>query len=362
MSVKNFILKGLMASLLGSLLFIGGCDCNGPVIVNKESFMLAYIDTGERIRVRYSNDGLTWQSATLQGGIADANIGTASSDDAVGSVRLMGHNGNVAKLHVRYGIGADVWDNSDIVYDSEPTPRGEAPRIACSATNRWLFTNLGGSNGYTPTVRLYNSSSKTFSDVSPTAQNLNMGNLVGWRAPSIITMRTRVLLGYLRFSGIGDVGTLADMQIMQGVTDASGVPAWSNASTFNVQEPGFGPPQTIPAFAHDHTNIYLAVVRKSISNNSLRLFIYASPDGSSWQLSETLDQVPQVSNPVGLRIGIAAHSNGTKLVMFTGGGAPKMYRTTGSGWNEVPAGNVFGSNTPNWYRFSLIAAGRPPTQ
>lgn len=356
LSRKRRIVLGVAAS---GLLFWGACDgCNGGVTA-KESFMLAYIDNSpsERIRVRYSDDGVSWTAATLQGGIADAGISAAASADGLGAVRILAHNGGVAELRFRFGVGADVWDPSDVPFGSEPQPRG-TPKLAYATTNRWLLTNL---SGYTPTVRLYNNTTRSFSDVSPTATQLALGGLNVFSAPAIVTGGTRVLLSYMRFSGLSETAQPQDMKILPGDVDpTSGVPTWSNAYTFSVAETGFGPPRAWPAFAYDHTNFYLGTVRRATSGGNLRLFIYSSADGASWTLHQTFDQLPQVPNARTLRIGIAAKSDGTMLTMFTGGGSVGMYRTTGTGWSQIGSAAAFGSDMPNWYTFALIAAGAPP--
>jgi hypothetical protein len=197
--------------------------------------------------------------------------------------------------------------------------------------------------------------------VSPGAAALNLGGLNVLSAPAIATRGNRIVLAYLRHSGIGNAAVLQDLQILKGSDVAGGTPTWSPATTFSVTEAGYGPPLTAPALGHDTRQFLLGVVRQAASGTALRLFIYGSPDGTSWSLVRTCDLVP--ATPAnGLNVSLAGKSDGTLVVMFTAPGVASLVRYTNSaGWSALSSGAIFGTDLPNWYPTALIRAGEPPT-
>jgi hypothetical protein len=342
-----------------ALTAVGGA-CNG--ITPKETFMLAYIDNASpgRIRVRHSDDGTVWSVGDPRSGIADAGIGAAAGEDPVGLMRVLVHNGNIARFHFRFGIGAQDWDYNDHVAGTDPRPRG-VPQIAYGASPGWLVTDIGGISGFVPTVHWYSSNNRTFTDVSPSSSDLNLAGLNVHAAPAIMSRGGRVLLAYLRHSGIGNNAVLVDAQLLRGDIGTGNAITWSPATVFNPPEAGFGPPLTRPALAHDNNNYYLATVRRANSGNALRLFIYSSPDRVTWTTARIFDQVPTVTTPEELNVGLAGKSNGVMVLMFTAPTVAKMYRSPGGNlWNEIPANIVFSGSTPAWFRSALMAAGQPP--
>jgi hypothetical protein len=356
--------RGLLLAVVAVTASCNWCP-PAPVVPPKESFMLAYVDSTQRIRVRYSDDGLSWSLGDPQSATADAGIGAAASEDGVGVTRILVHNGNVGRFHFRFGLGPQVWDATDKqpgsaadVPTAAPSMRG-VPQVAYGSSPGWLVTNLGGGSGFVPTVLRYSSSSGTLTDVSPGATELNLGSLNVLQAPAIVSHAGRVVLAHLRHNGIGNSATLADLRILAGNIGSGGVPTWSAAYTFNPSETGYGPPVSRPALGYNNRQFLLGVLRQATAGGALRLFIHGSNDGLSWLPVRTFDQVPP-QPPDALSVGLAGKSDGTMVVMFTAPGVAKMYRSTGGGWSEVAGTVVFSLNTPNWYPVALISAGQPP--
>jgi hypothetical protein len=352
--------------ILVTLAFLPRCRPSQvvPQIPPSESFMLVYVDRAspaERIHVRFSNDrGQTWSLGDPQTATAGDGVGAATSEDNVGLMRVIVHDGNISRFHFRFGLGPAVWDATDQRPTPPPSQRG-VPQITYGGSPGWLVTNLGGGSGFVPSVLRYSSSTRTFTDVSPSAAQLSLGALNVLAAPAITSRGGRVVVAYLRHNGIGNTATLADLQTLSGTVGPGLTVTWSNATTFTLSEPGFGPPISRPALGHDNRQFLLGVVRPATtSGGAPRLFIYGSPDGQSWTPVGTFDQLP-TQPPDQLNVSLAGTSDGTLVVMLTAAGVAKLHRFTGSsGWSEVPAGNVFGSELPNWFLTALVTAGRPP--
>ncbi len=347
---------------------VSGGSC--PKIPPKESFMLAYIDRSPdagHIRVRYSEDGLSWTLGDPHTALADRGVGAAASEDATGLQRILVHNGNVARFHFRMGIGPQIWDSSDQQVEPPPRPRGN-PQVAYGSGpgwSGWLVTELGGQSGYVPIIYRYDATYRSLTDVSPGPESLSLGALYVLEAPSIVSRRGELVLAYLRHDGWGDNASVVDLQVLRGSVGAQGTVVWNPAFALSVPQPGYGPPVSWPALAYDNKEFLMGVLRRADADGVLHLFIYGSLDGASWSLVRRFDQVPASGDLNGPQVRFAGKSDGTTVVMFTNtiDGVARLYRyRNGFGWSEVAANSVFGGDMPASYPPALIVAGKPAPQ
>ena len=351
---KQYKSNRLVVFALISILCIvaAGCrDCNG--IESKESFMLVYVDTNEHIRVRYSDDGLSWSLGNLEGATDDAGVGATASLDGVGMTRVIAHTGGVSRLRLRWGVGPANWDASDRDVD-------DVQRVAASITyadsNLLLVTGLGQTNGVS--VYSYESTSRQVVDRTPTG----LSGLVNQYARhiQIFNHDGLLLVGFLRYSGYGSQGSPVGVELIVGTSTHSAPVNWTQAIQFTNTEPGYSGVVSGPCFSHDTAKVYMGVVRQSTASSTYKLFIYSSTDGITWQLHDSMDQIPFVDE---VQVRIAVQSSKKVVAGFMGGqGTHAVYRkNTDGSWTRIPDGSLFGSDTPSFVPFALISAGRPPT-
>ena len=189
--------------LLLACFAVSGADCPPrprPVIKANDTFMLAYIDSNEKLRVRWSSDGYRWEDGDLDArGVFDNGIGAASSDDVIGATRLLAYPSLGGRLTIRMGIGA-VFDGTDRTFDN--VFAGGPPSVAYASTNHWLITTVGGSQNQQGLVHDWDASARVLTPVTPSGlAGLQNDRLV--RPPQIAARGGRVVAGWMRWTPSG---------------------------------------------------------------------------------------------------------------------------------------------------------------
>ena len=137
---RKRVIAGL-CMLIWIAIALSGCQCNGPVIRSQESFMLAFQDRDERVWVRWSENGQTWSLATLEN--AGTDRGVAAAADQLGIVRLIAYPHLAVGLSLRFGIGADAWDTSSLILESDEAGNrvrvSSALSVVYARAGRWLI-------------------------------------------------------------------------------------------------------------------------------------------------------------------------------------------------------------------------------
>jgi len=377
----NFIqrFKVLLVPLVLALVTSNCNRCNGVTITPHEAIQLTFIDSGEHIRVRYTDDTISWSSATSLAALADAGVGASASPDVAGTSRVIAHNGSVSRLKLRFGLGPDTWDTNDVTYNNILPHR--RPTIVDLGGSNYLLAMLGGSQNSQAVILKYNHSSRQFSDVTPTGL-ANLNNSMLHNSPAMLYLpplsvagRTqgRVVVAWLRHSVMG-TSSPADTQIVAGEVDSSGNVSWRGAVSYNAMfpDPDYKTPHSEPSLSHDQRVFNLTVIRKfehvqsdgRIVEGPENLYSYASSDGISWYAPRMINA--QVIAPGGAFVEIAYKTDCTGVmaiipITVSEIHAPTVYRFTQNPRQVLLQSlqTVFGPNLPQQRQFSLITTGRP---
>ena len=321
---------------------------SAALIRANDTFMLTYIDSNERLRVRSSSDGYRWQDGTLSAaGIFDNGVGSASTDDPIGTIRMLAYPNVGGRLTIRAGLGT-VFDSTDRTFNDVSTHG--APAIAYASTNHWLITTLGGSLNQAAVVHDYDALTKTLAPVALSGvTGLANNRLV--RPPQLAARDRRVVLGWMRWTPQGQNVSPGPVQLVVGNAQSGGGVQWTNVVNFTTAEAGFTGPLTDPALAHDGARFLLGAVRGRGADR--HVFIYQSPDGLTWQ---PYDDVAIAASEV-YTVRVAAHDGGNMLVGVTRPGGAEFWRKARGEWESL-RGAVTGPRRESHWAMSLLAPGR----
>lgn len=355
-NIRQFVL--LPRSILLGLLFVAGilsimATNHGPTITigPNDTFMFSYIDRQEHIRVRWSQDGWRWEDADIQtGSIHDTGIGSASLVDNVGVTRWLAYPNISGRLVLHAGIGA-VFDSGGGRTFNNVSTHG-APSMTAISSGHWVVGTLGGSLNQAAVFHVFDDQNNLIA-ITPT-NPAAIGNNQLVRPPQIMSRNGTFVAAWMRWQAVGTARVPLDIRVLRG-TDTGGTINWQGGSQFTNSESGFGAALTDPALTHDGNNFLLGVIRQQNGTNKQFLFIYRSSDAVSWTLSEKFE----VHIGTGTTVRIAAHGSEKMFVGVNDTGSASFYRKWKGEWETVRGANVFGTQRPNWYRFSIIAAGRP---
>lgn len=352
----------LPRSILLGLLFVAGIfsiiGSNGPIINGpllsigpNDTFMFSYIDRQERIRVRWSQDGWRWEDANIQtGSIHDSGVGLASSVDNVGALRWLAYPNISGRLVLHAAIGA-VFDSGGGTNFNNVSTHG-APTITEISGTNWVVGTLGGSLNQSAVFNVFDAPS-TLTDITSTIPATVQNNQL-LRPPQMISRNGTFVAAWMRWQVVGTNRVPINIRVLRG-TDSGGTINWQGDSQFTITEAGFSAALTDPALTHDGSAFLLGVIRRENSTNDEYLFIYRSSDAVTWTLSEKLE----VPFGTGTTVRIAAHGTEKMFVGVNGTSSASFYRKWKGEFESVRGANVYGTRRPNWYRFSIIAAGRP---
>lgn len=391
---RTMLTRTQVALILLLLLIFGittGVSTNPPRPPEpRESFMLAYIDNNERIRVRYSNDGVTWNAASLSGAIADAGVGAGASSDNVGLSTILSHGGAIARLHLRFGVGADNWDGTDRRYDAI-SPR-RRPTIVNIGNNHYLIAFLQNDEFR---IVNYDHSQSTFADITPTPAPAGLQNNGLHNSPAMAYRDGRVVLSWMRHEQPGNPSP-RDVQVLGGDVNQSGQVTWTNTFTLSLRAMSRWSAHKIlaePSLSSNRNAFSLSIMHawacpergcfatdECFRGAETEVMLWTSDDGYRWyegtgkaglkRMSPYDPPLPEVQHTQICRevfvegVFEIAHGceNSVAVFMFppTKGGN-RIYRrgwNPETEWQEITAASVFGAQIPEIRQFSLITMGR----
>lgn len=335
---------------LAGILAIMATTPPGPVLEDvSKPFVLSYVDTSFRLRIRWSDDGMNWNTPSAVAtppidrapGIAANTAGVvylAIFDDAASDARFI------------TGIGPDTWDSTTTLVGN-----GYRPEIQSGTS----ITYISGQNWATA-FRRQNSAKLRMFDMTSTVRDFGpeitpvigtVNNSVSDK-PAIVNMNGTVLMSWL----MND-----QLQMVTGTVQGGSI-AWDAGYRFDqtVVESGFGPPEGAHDLASDGTNFYLAVVRQRdpLPGEQLQrhfLFIYTSTNGLNWTLLNSDQQVRLAQS-----LGLAARGTDDILAMVSVQATQLppafVHHFDGSNWSNIDPDDVFGTNPMNkGHDFTLYA-------
>jgi len=372
-SARRPILVALFCVVVAAL----NCAPNaGGTLQPHPAFQLTYIDQNQQVRVRYSDDGLTWASGALTA-TADAGVGASSSPDVVGLSRLVADGGLTSRLRLWFGLGPGTWDATPVTL---PTLRpGRRPTIVDVGGSRYLiaFVPL---NAQSFELWLYDHGTRQSSQVSVSG---GVGNDLVHASPAMAYLPAdpaagrnwgRVALAWGRYQNAAstdpfEIRTLYAALNPQGPVVTGGgffVIKSDSLDSFNY----FGPIPPLlsePALAHDHTQFFLASHQRfygvqPVSRPAEYVRIHTSPDGQNWTTRSWIDFTgTRIQNDPG-RVEFALQPDcRAVLVIIPNNGAPahaQLHLPAGAN-QTIPPADIFGTDLPAVRQFALIATGRP---
>ena len=299
----------------------------------KKPFTLAYVDTNWKLRIRWSDDGTNWTSASGGNPNIDRAPGIAAND--AGVLYLAVFQDAISDAKFMMGLGPATWDsNPSTVGNGHRGDIDSGTSITHVEGQSWLVAFRHGNQAR---VFEFDSSSGTRdfgSDVTPVSAVTN-NNLDD--RPAMVNRNGRLIVSWLM--------TNKQVQMVTG-NIVSGAPVWDAGYLFNTPESGFLAPEGAHDLAADDQNFYLAVVRERVpeSGQILKrffLFIYTSTDGQHW----TTLTSREVKIPTALSI--AARATDDIVAIVTAPAFNKALRFDGSSWTFLDNNVVFGSNLNN---------------
>lgn len=323
----------------GILLFVvlfgavGLGDCSPPTTEVNKPFTLAYVDRDWQLRIRWSDDGMNWQSSSGGNPSIDRAPGIAANDAGVTYLAVFSDALSNAKFMM--GIGPAAWDSTPhTVGNGHQGDIESGTSIVHLEGQKWLVAFLHQNQ-----ARVFEFDSSTGvrdfgAEVTPvsavTNQNIN-------DRPAMVNQNGKLLVSWLL--------TNKQVQLVTG-NIVSGAPVWDAGYLFNTPEPGFLAPEAAHDLATDGQNFYLAVIRERVpeSGQVLKryfLFIYTSTDGQRW----TKLTSQEVKKPESLSM--AARDKDDIVAIVTAPAYNKALRFDGSGWSFLDNNAVFGSNVNN---------------
>jgi hypothetical protein len=317
------------------------------VLSPKETYLLAFVDRNERVRLRTSADGLTWSDDTPpQLSLGDNGAGVSASQDVVGAIRHLAYPNVAGRLQVRVGLGNGNWDSGDV--DLNVRPSGRPTEVPIDA-NHSLFASLSGGRAVFHKVDVKR---RTVTDVTPTGVGTILNSNLR-RTPAIARMRNRIVVAWQRFSSNEPSGQPREIQIVAGDVSAAGAITWTHAYTFPTN--AYGNAISQPTLTHNHESFLLGLVRTPKG----RVFIvHSSRDGVLWTEEQNFIVGPP-GDPIDTTAELAARSDGTMVAAFVGPSTRQAFRYAGGQWNPLEAGSVFGSSQPHARPFGLVSVGGP---
>lgn len=354
-------------------------DCapnSGGTLQPHPAFQLTYIDRNQQVRVRYSDDGLTWASGPLTAQ-ASAGVGASSSPDVAGVTRLVADGGLMSQLRLWFGLGPEHWDATAIAL---PTLRpGSRPTIVDIGGSRYLIA-LVPPNGESFELWLYDHGTRQTTQVPVSA---GLGNDQLHASPAMAYLPAdpaagrnwgRVALAWGRYQNANSAEPF-EIRTLFAALDPQG-PVTTGGGFFVIKSDSldgttyFGPiPHLLsePALAHDHTRFFLASHQRFVgvqptTRPAEYVRIHTSPDGQSWTTRSWIDFTgTRVQDDPG-RVEFALQPDcRAVLVIVPNTGDPahaQLHLPSGANQTIAPS-DIFGPDLPEARQFALIATGQP---
>lgn len=324
-------------------------SCTKPIqdiVQTRHVFSIGYIDTNWRLRIRWSEDGVNWNSASGSNAYIDYGPGIATD----GAAYLSVFGDSIAQAKMLMGTGPEHWDAS-------PTTIGGG--YSGEIRSGTSIAHLGGTNWIV--AYLHSNQAKLMTlDTSPAVRDFRTtvtpvsgvtnSNVID--RPSIANRNGRLVASWLMENRL---------QIVPGNVQ-NGAPVWQAGYVFdsNFAEAGYESAVGAHALAQDGEKFYLAIVRRRdpLPGELVRhyfLFVYTSDNGEHWTklAQREIAKIPH-------SLGIAARGPSDIIVIssyqYTELGNTVAYRFNGSSWANLDGTILFGANSmANGHDFTLFA-------
>jgi len=355
-------------------------NCNGCPNTQLEShpaFQLTYIDRNGHVRVRYSDDGLTWSEGSID---ADAvnGVGASSSPDAAGVNRVVATDEGGANVRLWFGLGPANWD--DVPTPLNDLAPGARPTIVDVGHNRFLIAFVRtGSTSFELWKHDRGSGQNTQVSLNLTSnEGLHFSPAMAFLPADTAAGRAtdRVAIAWARYTAPGEtepfeIRTMVANINAQGAVSLAGGGFVIRTDSLDVNDPSNGPvPHLLspPALAHDHTKFILASHQRLfgiLPPNRPPEFVqmHNSADGESWEVDNFINFVSGslvLQNPGQIEFAVQANCR-MVLVMLptTTNEVFAQIRLPDGTDQRIDNDDIFGANLPADRQFTLIAAGRP---
>jgi hypothetical protein len=352
-----------------------GCPST-PTLQNHPAFQLTYLDRNSAVRVRYSDDGVTWADGNISA-LDNAGVGASSSPDVAGVTRLVAHGNGAASLRLHFGLGPETWDANPVALPNlSPASR---PTIVDIGGSRYLIAFLPP-NSRAFELWLYDHAARTTTQIPVSA---GRGNDSLRYAPAMAFLPRdranpgdggRVALAWARYahpnsSEPTSIRTLYANITQQGTVAVGGgffVIDTDSLDSFNYQGPI---PHLLspPVLAHDHTKFILATHERFYGIQPTTrlphyLQMHTSPDGEVWRTTNFLQFTGTRSQDDASLLEFAVQPNCTAVLVIMPLGTATVHaqlHLPNGNDQTIPAADVFGNNLPMERAFTLITTGRP---
>ena len=333
---------------LAGVLSIIATSPPGPIVQQiSKPYVLAYVDTNWRLRIRWSDDGETWMTASAATPTIDRSPGIAANP--AGLVYLAIFDDTVSDARFIMGIGPASWDSTTLLVGNGHRPEIQSgTSIAYLNAPHWLVAYRHQNSAKVVTFNDSNNVRDFGPEITPVPGTVNL-NVTD--KPAIANMGGRVLVSWLMNN---------QLQMTSGTVQGNTV-NWDTGYLFNatVTASGFGPPIGAHDLATDGTNFYLAVVRQRDPRPGEQLqrhflHIYTSPNGLNWSL---LNNDQEVRVPQSLGLAARATNDLMAIVSFQATQVqPAFVYLFDGAWTDIPNADVFGTNPINaGHDFTLYA-------
>jgi hypothetical protein len=347
----------------------------GSTLQPHPAFQLTYIDQSGQVRVRFSDDGLTWASGTLSAQAANG-VGASSSPDVAGVSRLVADGGLMSQLRLWFGLGPEHWDAAAVAV---PTlrPAGR-PTIVDIGGSRYLIAFLPP-NAESFELWLYDHNTRL---ATPVAVSAGVGNDQLHASPAMAYLPANPALGrnvdrvalawgrykYPNSTEPFEIRTLYAAISPQGAVTSGGFFVIKSDSLDGTTY--FGPvPHLVsePALAHDHTKFFLVSHQlftgvQPTTRPAEYVRIHTSPDGQNWTTRSWIDFTgTRVQNdPSRVEFALQPDCRAVLVIVPTTADPShaQLHLPTGTD-QTIPPTDIFGADLPAASQFALIATGQP---
>ena len=355
-------------------------NCNGcpnTQLENHPAFQITYIDRNGHVRVRYSDDGLTWSEGNTD---ADAvnGVGASSSPDVAGVNRVVATDEGGANVRLWFGLGPANWDDVPTAL-TELSPAAR-PTIVDVGHNRFLLAFVRtGSTSFELWQHDRSSGQNTQIPVDLTSnEGLRFSPALAFLPADAAAGRPsdRVAIAWARYSSQNqsdpfEIRTLVANIDAQGAVSLAGGGFVIRSDSLDATDFRNGAvPHLLspPALTHDHTKFILASHQRFfgvLPQNRPPQFVqmHNSADGITWEVDNFLNFVPGghiQDDAAQLEFAVQVNCRAVLVILPTTTNEVLAQIRLPDGTDQrIPNDAIFGANLPADRQFALIATGRP---
>jgi hypothetical protein len=354
----------LSAALLGA---IGLTACQTPLPNAAPHFSLIYRGADGNLHVRWSADGNTWQNpASFPAPQSSANgPGQGGTPNGLSQMAVFRRGTTLLRLSA---IGASEYGSSPPDVLESNVSVNSAVSVAFLGSGNWLLAHRSGSDAVLK--RWTGSGAPTVITPTPGIANLCVpDNLSGPIGPKAMVLNDRFIVGFCQTDTQGS----DTLKFLTGTISPSGQPAFGPVVTFQQQESGLQPARAKTfALGHDGSSFILAIVAADQNPPgplaTFGLLIYASADGSTWQLRTrtgvNTPPIRQSARATPLGVAVMPPRGGspalTLVAQYAGSAlAPRLWAFDGASWSDRSSAGAFGPAPDTGNEFSLRLNSRP---